>query len=155
MTAQTSRAPLQASSPLLRENVGSIAVLTLDSPKTRNALSEAMIAALHEAIVSIREEKSVRAVVIAAQGPAYSSGHDLKELTARRSDAEFGQQPIDAHRSNIPTPIMTKMGPTEANPKSPKPSEIAERPARTELKPMAMEMMTGAVNTPVVTLPAS
>ncbi|MGL4559360.1 MAG: enoyl-CoA hydratase-related protein, partial [Afipia sp.] len=79
MTAQTSRAPLQASSPLLRENVGSIAVLTLDSPKTRNALSEAMIAALHEAIVSIREEKSVRAVVIAAQGPAYSSGHDLKE----------------------------------------------------------------------------
>ena len=91
MTAQTSRAPLQASSPLLRENVGSIAVLTLDSPKTRNALSEAMIAALHEAIVSIREEKSVRAVVIAAQGPAYSSGHDLKELTARRSDADKGR----------------------------------------------------------------
>ena len=74
---------------------------------------------------------------------------------ARRSYAELGEQPIDAHRSNIPTPIMTKMGPTEANPKSPKPSEMAERPARTELNPMAMEMMTGAVNTPVVTLPAS
>ncbi len=91
MTAQTSRAPLQAPSPLLREQIGSIAVLTLDSPKTRNALSEAMIAALHEAIDSIRDDKSVRAVVIAAQGPAYSSGHDLKELTARRSDADKGK----------------------------------------------------------------
>ncbi|WP_425995300.1 enoyl-CoA hydratase [Afipia sp. DC4300-2b1] len=91
MTAQTSRAPLQAPSPLLREQIGSIAVLTLDSPKTRNALSEGMIAALHEAIDSIRDDKSVRAVVIAAQGPAYSSGHDLKELTARRSDADKGK----------------------------------------------------------------
>ena len=90
MTAQTSRAPLQAPSPLLREQIGSIAVLTLDSPKTRNALSEGMIAALHEAIDSIRDDKSVRAVVIAAQGPAYSSGHELKELTARRSDADKG-----------------------------------------------------------------
>ncbi len=91
MTAQTSRAPSQAPSPLLREKIGSIAVLTLDSPKTRNALSETMIAALHEAIDSIRDDKSVRAVVIAAQGPAYSSGHDLKELTARRSDADKGR----------------------------------------------------------------
>ncbi|EKS38241.1 enoyl-CoA hydratase [Afipia broomeae] len=91
MTAQTSRAPLQAPSPLLREQIGGIAVLTLDSPKTRNALSEGMIAALHEAIDSIRDDKSVRAVVIAAQGPAYSSGHDLKELTARRSDADKGK----------------------------------------------------------------
>lgn len=91
MTAQTSRAPSQAPSPLLRETIGSIAVLTLDSPKTRNALSEAMIAALHGAIDSIRDDKSVRAVVIAAEGPAYSSGHDLKELTARRSDADKGR----------------------------------------------------------------
>lgn len=91
MTAQTSRAPLQPPSPLLRETIGSIAVLTLDSPKTRNALSEAMIAALHDAIDSIRDDKNVRAVVIAAQGPAYSSGHDLKELTARRSDADKGK----------------------------------------------------------------
>ena len=91
MTAQTSRAPSQAPSPLLREKIGSIAVLTLDSPKTRNALSETMIAALHEAIDSIRDDKSVRAVVIAAQGPAYSSGHDLKELTARRSAADKGR----------------------------------------------------------------
>ena len=47
MTLQVSRSPAQqAPSPLLRETVGSIAVLTLDSPATRNALSDAMIAAL-------------------------------------------------------------------------------------------------------------
>lgn len=91
MTAQTSRAQSQPPSPLVCETVGSIAVLTLDSPKTRNALSEAMIAALHEAIDATRDDKSIRAVVIAAKGPAYSSGHDLKELTARRSDADKGR----------------------------------------------------------------
>jgi enoyl-CoA hydratase/carnithine racemase len=91
MTAQTSRAVSQAPSPLLRETVGSIAVLTLDSPATRNALSEAMIVALHEALDSVRDDKNVRAVVIAAHGPAYSSGHNLKELTARRSDADKGR----------------------------------------------------------------
>lgn len=91
MTPRTSRSILQAPSPLLRETVGSIAVFTLDSPATRNALSEAMISALHEALDSIRDDKGVRAVVIAANGPAYSSGHNLKELTARRSDADKGR----------------------------------------------------------------
>ncbi|EKS38687.1 enoyl-CoA hydratase [Afipia clevelandensis] len=91
MTPQASRAVSQAPSPLLRETVGSIAVLTLDSPATRNALSEAMIAALQDALDSIRDDKNIRAVVIAANGPAYSSGHNLKELTARRSDADKGR----------------------------------------------------------------
>jgi enoyl-CoA hydratase/carnithine racemase len=92
MTAQTSRSPApQVPSPLLRDTIGSIAVLTLDSPSTRNALSEAMIAALHDELNSIRNDKHVRAVVIAANGPAYSSGHNLKELTARRADADKGR----------------------------------------------------------------
>ena len=92
MTPQTSRSSLpQAPSPLLRETIGSIAVLTLDSPRTRNALSEAMIASLHEELDAIREDKRIRAVVIAANGPAYSSGHDLKELTARRTDPDKGR----------------------------------------------------------------
>lgn len=92
MTFQPSRpvAP-PTPSPLLRETVDGIAVLTLDSPATRNALSEAMIAALHEALDAIRDDKAIRAVVIAARGPAYSSGHNLKELTARRTDADNGR----------------------------------------------------------------
>ncbi|HEX7234704.1 MAG TPA: enoyl-CoA hydratase-related protein, partial [Nitrosospira sp.] len=92
MTAQTSLSPaLQSHALLQRETIDGIGVLTLDSPATRNALSEGMIAALHEALNSIRDDDAIRAVVIAAKGPAYSSGHDLKELTARRSDPDKGR----------------------------------------------------------------
>jgi enoyl-CoA hydratase/carnithine racemase len=75
---------------LLRELHGSIALLTLNRPAQRNALSEALIAALHTEIEAIGADTSIRAVVIAANGPAFSAGHDLKELTARRSDADGG-----------------------------------------------------------------
>jgi enoyl-CoA hydratase/carnithine racemase len=77
---------------LLREAHGSIALLTLNRPAARNALSEAMIAALHAEIDAISQDSGVRAVVIAANGPAFSAGHDLKELTARRSDADGGRR---------------------------------------------------------------
>lgn len=92
MTTQLSRsASPHAHSPLSRETIDGIAVLTLDSPASRNALSEAMIAALHESLDAVRDDKNIRAVVIAANGPAYSSGHDLKELTARRADPDKGR----------------------------------------------------------------
>ncbi|MES2750418.1 MAG: enoyl-CoA hydratase [Pseudomonadota bacterium] len=78
-------------STLRRETIGDIAVITLDAPASRNALSEAMIAALHAELNSIRDDAAVRAVVIAATGNVYSSGHHLKELTARRADADRGR----------------------------------------------------------------
>ena len=52
---------------LLRETIGSIAVLTLNRPEARNSLSEGLIAELHAALNEIRDDKSVRAVVIARQ----------------------------------------------------------------------------------------
>jgi enoyl-CoA hydratase/carnithine racemase len=91
MTAETARAAAPQSPILLREAIGSIAVLTLNRPSARNALSEDMIAELHGALKEIHDDKAVRAVVIAANGPAFSAGHDLKELTARRSDADRGR----------------------------------------------------------------
>jgi enoyl-CoA hydratase/carnithine racemase len=91
MTAQTARATTPQSPILLRETVGSIAVLTLNRPSSRNSLSEAMIGELHAALDDISSDASVRAVVIAANGPAFSAGHDMKELTARRSDADRGR----------------------------------------------------------------
>ena len=42
-------------------------------------------------MTDIAADKSVRAVVLAANGPAFCAGHDLKELTARRSDADGGR----------------------------------------------------------------
>jgi enoyl-CoA hydratase/carnithine racemase len=79
-------------SPILfRETVGSVAVLTLNRPGSRNSLSEAMIAGLQAALLEIAGDKSIRAVVIAANGPAFSAGHDMKEMTARRSDPDRGR----------------------------------------------------------------
>jgi enoyl-CoA hydratase/carnithine racemase len=78
-------------SPLLRETADGIAILTLDAPASRNALSEAMIDALQRELDAISDDLNIRAVVIAANGPAFCSGHDLKELTARRSDADRGR----------------------------------------------------------------
>ena len=91
MPAQTARAPTPQPPILLQENVGSVRVLTLNRPAARNSLSEGLIAELHAALKEIHDDNSVRAVVIAANGPAFSAGHDMKELTARRSDADRGR----------------------------------------------------------------
>jgi enoyl-CoA hydratase/carnithine racemase len=91
MTAQAARATTPQPPILLRQTLGSIAVLTLNRPASRNSLSEAMIGELHAALDDIRDDASVRAVVIAANGPAFSAGHDMKELTARRSDPDRGR----------------------------------------------------------------
>jgi enoyl-CoA hydratase/carnithine racemase len=91
MTAKTARAVTPQSPILLREMLGNIAVLTLNRPEARNSLSENLIAELHAALTEIGDDADVRAVVIAANGPAFSAGHDMKELTARRSDADRGR----------------------------------------------------------------
>ena len=91
MSVQAARAPSPQPPILLRETIGSIAVLTLNRPAARNSLSEAMIASLHAGLNEIRDDKTVRGVVIAANGPAFSAGHDMKELTARRADPDRGR----------------------------------------------------------------
>src|SRR6195952_1854297 len=91
MTAQPARAVAAPEPILLRENAGSIAILTLNRPAARNSLSEAMIADLHAALKEIHDDARVGAVVIPATGTAYSAGHDMKELTARRADADRGR----------------------------------------------------------------
>jgi enoyl-CoA hydratase/carnithine racemase len=76
---------------LLRERDGEIAMLVLNRPSARNSLSEALLAALAAAWSDIAADKSVRAVVLTANGPAFCAGHDMKELTARRSDPDGGR----------------------------------------------------------------
>jgi enoyl-CoA hydratase/carnithine racemase len=78
-------------SALLRQDRDGVALIILNRPQARNALSVAMLSAFTDALVSIRTDRTVRAVVIAANGPAFCSGHDLKELTAHRQDADHGR----------------------------------------------------------------
>jgi enoyl-CoA hydratase/carnithine racemase len=91
MKSQTARASTQQAPILLHDKIGNISVLTLNRPEARNSLSESLIAELHAALTSLQDDKSVRAVVIAANGSAFSAGHDMKELTARRADADRGR----------------------------------------------------------------
>jgi enoyl-CoA hydratase/carnithine racemase len=83
---------VETSAPVLvRERDGDIAVLVLNRPQARNSLSEALLIALSEALTEIAADKTVRGVVLAANGTAFCAGHDLKELIARRSDADGGR----------------------------------------------------------------
>ncbi len=93
MNAQAATAATAtASSPiLLREDHGGIAILTLNRPQARNSLSEALLEALSDALTAIAHDRSVRVVVLAASGPAFSAGHDLKELNAHRQDEDRGR----------------------------------------------------------------
>jgi len=77
--------------PLRAERQGPILVLTLDRPAARNSLSEAMIAALHREVHAAAETRDIRAIVLTGNGPAFCAGHDMKEMTARRTDADGGQ----------------------------------------------------------------
>ena len=81
----------EAERVLIEERRGAVALLTLNRPAQRNSLSEALILALQEAIDRLSATREIAAVVIAAGGPAFSSGHDLKEMTARRADADGGR----------------------------------------------------------------
>jgi enoyl-CoA hydratase/carnithine racemase len=76
---------------LLRERDKDVTLLVLNRPDARNSLSEAMLIALSDALADIAADKTVRAVVLAANGSAFCAGHDLKELTSRRSDADGGR----------------------------------------------------------------
>jgi enoyl-CoA hydratase/carnithine racemase len=89
--AATSKTHAASEPILLRGVAGPIATLTLNRPQQRNCLSEALIAALQSELDALSADAAVRAIVIAANGPAFSSGHDLKELSARRADADQGK----------------------------------------------------------------
>ena len=83
--------PGARTSELEIERRGGALVLTLARPERRNSLSEAMLAALQAAFDGAAEDAGVRAIVIAAKGTAFCAGHDLKELTAHRGDADGGK----------------------------------------------------------------
>jgi enoyl-CoA hydratase/carnithine racemase len=76
---------------LQREDISGIAVLTLNRPAARNSLSEATLTSLGDTLTDIAHDRNVRVVIIAANGPAFSAGHDLKELNARRTDSDRGR----------------------------------------------------------------
>ncbi len=90
-TQAATAAAAATASILLRNDQGGIAILTLNRPQARNSLSEALLEGLSDALTTIAQDRAVRAVVLAANGPAFSAGHDLKELNAHRTDPDRGR----------------------------------------------------------------
>ncbi len=76
---------------LIRRDVqDGIATVTLASPGTLNALSTPMLMALQDAFTAIAADDTIRVVILAAEGKAFSAGHDLKEMQGYRSAPDRG-----------------------------------------------------------------
>ena len=76
---------------LLEELIGNgVYRLTLNDAKKRNALSEEMMAKLKSSLTDATDNKSIRVIIIAGNGPAFCSGHDLKQMTAGRDNDDQG-----------------------------------------------------------------
>jgi enoyl-CoA hydratase/carnithine racemase len=76
---------------LLTAQAGGILRLILNRPQARNALSSELMGAIQSALDGAAADKATRVIVIAAEGPVFSSGHDLKELTRHRADGDAGR----------------------------------------------------------------
>ncbi len=74
---------------LQRTTVEGIATLVLARPRQYNALSRALLGALHGELDLIAADQSVRVVIITGAGRAFCSGHDLKEMRLLGSQAEI------------------------------------------------------------------
>lgn len=90
MSVLADNLPAAAETPiLLREDRGGVARLTLNRPGARNALSRGLIAALQSAFDAIAADRGIKAVILAAHGPAFCAGHDLKEVRADPGRAAY------------------------------------------------------------------
>ncbi len=77
--------------PVRAEREGPVLRLTLQNPPA-NALSIEVMQALHARLEAAGEDEGVRVVVLGAAGKLFSAGHDLKELTSHRADADQGRR---------------------------------------------------------------
>ena len=73
---------------VLRFDAGPIVRLVMNQPERRNALSVAMMERLRDALVAAADDPTTRVVIISGAGPAFSAGHDLREL-ADGTDEEY------------------------------------------------------------------
>ncbi|MGB7287324.1 MAG: enoyl-CoA hydratase [Salaquimonas sp.] len=76
---------------LYSEIENGICRIVLNHPARRNALSEAMINELSEALALSQNDAAVRVIILSAKGPVFCAGHDLKEMTEGRKAADRGQ----------------------------------------------------------------
>lgn len=76
---------------LLKDKIDNgILRLTLNNPKNQNTLSELMIDSLKKAFSDAATDQSIKVIILAANGPIFCAGHDLKEITEARKSQDSG-----------------------------------------------------------------
>ena len=92
---------------------GGIAVVTMARPEKRNALSLELMRELTDAFRAIGREPQTRAVILRGEGPAFSAGHDLRELQCRNVEAyrEIFDACVELMQSiqRIPQPVIAEV----------------------------------------------
>lgn len=97
---------------LLVERQGAVAIVTLNRPKTKNALDAALLAALRESMTQLGEDVAVRAIVLTGAGGAFCAGADLKAaMTDPEAFANLDQTMTRYHAViraivNAPKPVV-------------------------------------------------
>ncbi|SPF80801.1 putative enoyl-CoA hydratase echA8 [Pseudoprimorskyibacter insulae] len=76
---------------LERCDTNAVAHLHLNSPERLNALSDEMLAALQSEFDKVKDDRSIRAIVLSGAGKAFCAGHDLKQMTAGRQTEDAGK----------------------------------------------------------------
>lgn len=98
---------------LVREDRDGICTLTLNRPQARNALSRPLMSAVYQEMTRLRDDPSVKVVVLAANGPAFCAGHDLKEVQSLQQDDYLGlfQLCSDMMMSivTLPKPVIARV----------------------------------------------
>ena len=89
---------------------GGVATVTLDAPATRNALSSAMLEQLAAALRLVREDDTVRVVVLTGGGTVFCAGADLKESRARAAGLSAGQPVTRPATSSLHRPYALQAG---------------------------------------------
>lgn len=95
-------------SPVTLERDGAVAVVTLNRPERRNALTVELKEALHQALAEVAADPDVRAVVLAGSGKSFCVGQDLGEhVKSLRGDSATSFDTVEKHYNPIVTLLAT------------------------------------------------
>jgi len=99
---------------VLRDDRDGIATLTLNRPEKFNALSGALMSTIEDALAGIAADNSVRVVVLAANGKAFSAGHDLKEMGTKTTREDVDDLFRQCSRmmlaiTHLPQPVIARV----------------------------------------------
>lgn len=99
---------------LLRHDAAGVATLTLNRPQARNALSVGLLAELQNALDAVADDNAIKVVVLAAKGPAFCAGHDLKEVMADNCTAANSALMAQCSRmmltlTRLPKPVIARV----------------------------------------------